>query len=107
MFKSKTKIAGKAGNNGTKNIKAMVPLKYLSNFWRILEITLLNCEINLILTWFGHCFVIDDFVHNQVTKLTLTDTKIYVPIVTLSTGDNEKLLRQLISGFQRTINWNK
>ena len=50
-FKSKTKIASRIGNDGTKNVKIRVPLKYLSNFWRTLEMPLIYCEINLILTW--------------------------------------------------------
>ena len=51
-FKSKVKITGKTPNNGnTKNVKLIVPLKYLGNFWRTLEMPLNNCEVNLILTW--------------------------------------------------------
>ena len=50
-FKFKVKITGKTGNNGTKDVEIMVPLKYLSNFWRTLEMPLINCEVNLILTW--------------------------------------------------------
>ena len=52
-FKSKVKITGKTPNNGnTKDVEIIVPLKHLSNFWRTLEMSLINCEINLILTWF-------------------------------------------------------
>ena len=50
-FNFKAKITGQTGNNGTKNVEVMVPLKYLSNFWRTVEIPFINCEINLILTW--------------------------------------------------------
>ena len=50
-FKFKTKIAVRIGDDGTKNVKVRVPLKYLSNFWRTLEMPLINCGINLILTW--------------------------------------------------------
>ena len=50
-FKFKAKITGQTGNNGTKDVEIMVPLKYLSNFWRTLEMLLINCEVNLILTW--------------------------------------------------------
>ena len=84
----------------------MAPLKYLGNFWRTLEISLINCEINLILTWSANC-VISTAAHNQVTTFAITDTKLYVPVVTLSTQANAKLLQQLKSGFKRTINWNK
>ena len=50
-FKFKSKITGQTGNGGTKDVEIMVPQKYLSNFWRILEMPLINCEVNLILTW--------------------------------------------------------
>ena len=51
-FNFKTKITGQTDNNGRiDNVEIMVPLKYLSNFWRTLEMPLINCEINLILTW--------------------------------------------------------
>ena len=81
----------------------MVPLKYLSNFYRTLEMPLINCEINLILTWSANC-VISNAAPNQATTSTITDTKLYVPVVTLSTQDNAKLLQQLKSGFKRTTN---
>ena len=79
-------------------------LKYLSNFWRTLEMLLINCEINLILTWS------EDSAISSATgkaKFKITDTKVYVPVVTLSAQDNLKLLEQLKSGFKRTINWSK
>ena len=84
----------------------MVPLKYLSNFWRILEMPLINCEINLILTWSANCVIVSTNVANQNATFAITNTKLYVPVVTLSTQDNAKLLRQLKSGFKRVINWN-
>ena len=65
---------------------------------------LINCEVNLILTWSKDC-VISSAAGE--TKFKITDTKLYVPVVTLSTQDNAKLLQQLKSGFRRTINWNK
>ena len=82
----------------------MSPLKYLSNFWRTLEMPLINCEINLILTWSEKCVLSND---TKSAKFTTTDTKLYVPVVTLSIQDNAKLLDQLKSGCKRTINWNK
>ena len=85
----------------------MVPLKYLGNFWRTLGIPLINCDINLILTRSTNYFVKGAPVDNQVPTFTITDTTLYVPVVTLSTQNNAKLLRQLNSGFKRTINWNK
>ena len=67
---------------------------------------LINCEINLILTWSANC-VLSKTNANQATAFAITDTKLYVPVVTLSTQDNAKLLQQLKSGFKRTIDWNK
>ena len=84
----------------------MVPLKYLSNFWRNLEMPLINCEINIILTWPANC-VISNAPLNQETTFAITDTKLYFPVAALSTQDNAKLLQQLKSGFKRTIDWNK
>ena len=85
----------------------MVSLKYLSNFWRTLEMLLINCEVNLILTWSADCVIIYTNVANQIPTFTITETNLYVPVVTLSTQDNAKLLPQLKSGFKRTISWNK
>ena len=85
----------------------MVPLKYLSNFWRTLEMPLINCEVELILTWSADCVIIQTNVANQAPTFTITDTNLYVPVVTLSTQDNAKLLPQLKSDFKRTISWNK
>ena len=85
----------------------MVPLKYLSNFWRTLEMPLINCEVELILNWSANCVIIYTNVANQVPTFTITETNLYVSVVTLSTQDNAKLLPQLKSGFKRTISWNK
>ena len=68
---------------------------------------LINCEIELILTWSRNCVIIYTDVNNQVPTFTITETNLYVPVVTLSTQDNAKLLSQLKSGFKRTISWNK
>ena len=107
-LKFKTKIAGKTGNDGTKNFKIRVPLtlKYLSNFWRTLEVSLIDCEINLILAWSDRCFITDNPIANQEPTFTITDAKLYALVVILSTQYNAKLLQQLKSGFKRTINWN-
>ena len=106
-FKFKTKTACRIDeNDDTKNVKIRVPLKYLSNFWRTLEMPLINCEINLILTWSNRCLIIDNPITDQEPTFTIIDTKLYVHVVTLSTQDNAKLLDQLKSGFKRTINWN-
>ena len=65
---------------------------------------LINCEVNLILTWSKDCVITNSTGEG---KFAITETKLYVPVVTLSTKDNEKLLQQLKSGFKKTINWNK
>ena len=85
----------------------MVPLKYLSNFWRTLEMPLITCEVNLILTWSSTCVVVSTGNKNQAATFAITDTKLYVPVVTSSTQENTKFLQQLKSGFKRVINWNK
>ena len=102
-FKSKVKITGKTPNNGnTKDVEIIVPLKYLSNFWRTLEMLLINCEV--ILTWSKDCVITNSTGEG---KFAITEIKLYVPVVTLSTRDNEKLLQQLKSGFKKTISRNK
>ena len=68
---------------------------------------LINCEVELILNWSANCVIIYTNVNNQVPTFTITETNLYVPIVTLSTQDNEKFLRQLKSGFKKKISSNK
>ena len=85
----------------------MVLLKYLTNFWTTLEMSLNNLEINHDLNWskkLGYSRTNDA---DQDTTCSISDTKLHVLLVTLSTQDNAKLLEQLKSGFKRTINWNK
>ena len=82
----------------------IVPIKYLSNFWRALELPLINYEVNLILAWSKDCVITNSTGEG---KFEITETKLYVPVVTLSTKNNEKLLQQLKSGFKQTISWNK
>ena len=100
-------MTGQTGNDGTKNVEIIVLLKYLSNFWRALEMSLINCEIILILTWSTNCVIISTNVANQNGRFKITVTKLYVPVVTLSTKDNSRQLQQLKSGFKRVICWNK
>ena len=85
----------------------MIPVKYLSNFWRTLEMLLINCKVNVILTWPTNCAIVSTNVANQNATIAITDAKLYVPAVTLSTQGNSKLLQQLKSGFKRIISWNK
>ena len=106
-FSFKVKLTGQTGNNGTKIVEIMVSLSYLSVLWRILELTWINCEVNFILTWSGNCVIVSTNVENQNATFAITNTKLYVPVVTLSTQDYAKLLQQLKSGFKRVINWNK
>ena len=87
-FKSKVKTTGKTPNNGnTKDVEIIVPLKYLRNFWRTLKMPLINCEVNLILTWSKDCVITNSTGEG---KFKITDAKL--PVVTSSTQDNAKLL---------------
>ena len=104
-FKSKARITGKTPADGnTKDAEIIVPLKYLSNFWRTLEMPLMSCEVEPILTWSEDCVISSA---TGETKFAITETKLYVPVVTFSTEDNAKLLQQLKSNFKRKITWNK
>ena len=101
----KIKITGRTPAGGNENdVEIMVPVKYLSNFWRTLEIPLINCKVSLMLTW-SSTYVITNSIGEG--KFEITDTKFYIPVVTLSTHDNAKLLHQTKSGFKRVVNWNK
>ena len=111
-FKTKITRQTSANNNngniaGRVEVEKMLPLKYLRNFRRTLEMLLVNCAIELILTWSAGCVIIYTNVDNQVPTLTITETNLYVPVVTSSTQDNAKLLPQFESRFKRTIGWNK
>ena len=83
----------------------MVPLKYLSNFWRTLEIPLINCEIDLIPIWSTNCFLAVGTVANRILTFGITHSKLYVKVITLSSQDNAKVLEQSKYDFKRTINW--
>ena len=114
---------GVTHDNLTKNdVKIVVPLKYLSNFWRHLNIPLINCEVELILTWFKNCVLVDkstreaDYNNDpnvyeindpEDATFKITLVKLFVPVVTLSKENDIKLLEQLKTGFKRTIKWNK
>ena len=82
----------------------IVPLRYLINLWRTFEILLSNCEISLPLKWSKTFILVAGTAPNQNPKFQITDTILCVHVVTLSTQDNIKLLKQLESGFKRTIN---
>ena len=98
--------------------EVVIPLKYLSSFWRSLNIPLINCEVELILTWSKNCVLADMTVRDAEgdnpaiaapTRLEfkIADRKLCVPVVSLSKENDIKLLEQLKSGFKRTIKWNK
>lgn len=106
MYLNLKKKAGQTGNNGTKNVEIMVVVNYLSNFWRTIEVPLINCEITPYLTYSTTCVVFSNALAAQVTIFAVTNTKLDVPFATLSTQDNAKLLQQLKSGYKITINWN-
>ena len=122
-FDYKTSITGKLEGSSVEedDVEIVVPLKYLSNFWRTLHIPLINCEISLNLTWSKNCVITSKATReadpdadpavagiNNPTNATfkIKDTKLYVPIVTLSAEDDNKLLKQLKTGFKKTIKWN-
>ena len=93
---------------GKNKAEVVIPLKHLSNFWRSLNIPLINCEVELILTWSKNC-VLFNMTANPVadpaiiapteSKFEITDTKLYVSVVTFSKENDIKLLQQLKSGF--------
>ena len=117
-FKYKSSILGKTtdadGNDRSfKNVNAVVPLKYLSNFWQSSEMPLINCKIHLELSWTKNCvmygddaYAADDDNNNRATTLEITNTKLYVPIITVSAKDNVNFTKQLNEGFKRLVYWN-
>ena len=75
----KEKTIGQTDGDGEiNNVEIMVPLKYLSNFWRTLEMPLNDCEVNLILSWSENFFIIYTDVANQIPTFAITETKLYV-----------------------------
>ena len=93
-----------ANNIARINVKVVVPLKYLSNFFRSLEMPLINCKIKLNLTWKKECVLPTD---DGNAVFIINDTKICVPFVTLSKEDNKDFTEQKNKGFQRSIYWNE
>ena len=99
-----TEVAGNAAGVRKLNVKVVVPLRYLSNFFRSLEMPLINCKIKLNLTWKKEC-VLSTVAGDAV--FIINDTKLYVPVVTFSKGDNKDFIEQQNKGFQRSIYWNE
>ena len=123
-FDYKAKIPGSlAAGELEKNVEIAIPLKNLGNFWRSLDIPLINCEITLILSWYKKCVLVGKALRNAPdpqpnlpiaatesptdAKFEITDCKLFVPVVTLSAENDNKLLEQLKSRFRRSIKWNK
>ena len=107
-FKYKAALLGKTANHNdgksfVKDAKIVVPLKYLSNFWRSLEMPLINCKVYLELNWIEDCILSSA---GDSAKFAITDAKLHVPIVTLSTKDSTNLTKQLNKGFKRSVYWN-
>ena len=106
-FKYKVELLGNPvfdGNIAKRSVKVVVPLKYLSNFFRSLEMPLINCKIKLNLTWEKECVLSND---NGNAVFIINDTKMYVPVVTLSKEDNKDFIDQQKKGFQQSIYWNE
>ena len=96
-FKYKSNLLGSPNATGVlRNAKIVVPLKYLSKFFRSLEMPLINCKIHLELNWRNNCVI--SIIGN--TTFQITSTKLYVPIVILSTKGNVNLTKQLNEGFK-------
>ena len=132
IFKYKNKIIGNTNpdgagqidnpiynvnKNGTQEVELAIPLKYLGNFWRALNIPLISCEVSLELKWDKNC-VITSLEQRDIgggnrdnapagATLAINDCKLYVTAVTLSKDDEIKILTNLKSGFKREIIWNK
>ena len=103
--------------NGKQEVELAISLKYLGNFWRALNIPLISCEVSLELKWDKNCVITSletrgigggnrDNAPTGAT-LSITDCKLYVPVVNLSKDDEMKLLTNLKLGFKREIIWNK
>ena len=119
-FDYKTEITGSldADEDEKEDVTIAIPLKYLGNFWRSLDIPLSNCKITLILSWYKECVLVGRAFRgppaaaaNRINsptsaKFEMTDCKLYVPVVTLSAENDNKLLEQSNSGFRLTIKWN-
>ena len=106
-----------ANNSGKKNVELAIPLKFLGNFWRVLDIPLIICEVSLELKWNKTCVITSQQIGVNLdggntasptnATLAINDCKLYIPVVTLSKDDEIKLLTNLRSGFTRKIEWNK
>ena len=106
-----------ANRSGRSKLDLVVALKYLGNFWRALNIPLISCEVSLELKWDKNCIITSRQINVNLdggntaaptgATFTINNCKLYVPAVTLSKGDESKLLTNLKSGFTREIKWNR
>ena len=104
-------------DSGKKNVESAIPLKYLGNIWRALNMPLISCEVSLELKWNKNCLMTSQQTGINLDRantaaptgatLAINDSKLYIPVVTLSKDDEIKLLTHLKSGFTREIEWNK
>ena len=114
-FKCIANLIANTYANGTKEgVEIAVPVKYLSNFWRSLEMPLINCKVEFLLKWIENCVLTTaefganaDATDADGATFKITDAKLYVPVVTLSAEDNIELVKQLNKGFERPVHWNK
>ena len=108
-LKYKANLLGKTADgakntiSSVKDAKLVVPLTYLSNFWRSLEMPLINCKVYFELNWMEDCILSSAW---DPAKFAITDAKLHVPIVTLSTKDSANLTKQLSGGFKVSLYWN-
>ena len=106
-FKYKASLITNIEANGTKNgVKIAVPLKYLSNFWRSLQMSLINCRVELSLTWIKNCVLTTAAIGanaNASATFKIADAKLYVPVITLSAENNARLAEQLDKGFLKDL----
>ena len=106
--------APNAANGILKNATIAVPLKYASNFWRSLEMQLINCKVELKIKWTKYCVLpapgndnvngnVNDDVSGNNIIFTIKNTNLYVPVVTLSARENQKLSKLLSKGFETPV----
>ena len=108
-FKYKAALVGKSANavggtnSSVKNVKIVVPLTYLSNFWKSLEMPLINCKFYLELNWIEDCILTRA---GNSAKFEIKGAKLHAAIVTLSTKDSVNFTKQLSERFKTSIYWN-
>ena len=123
LFEYEIKMIGSTPNNiNILEEEVVVPLNYLIYFWRSLNLSLINCEIELHLRWIGNCLifemtrkfrVVGDTPEQELetattrTTFQINNVELYVPVVTFSINDKINFLENIKQGFKRTISWNK